>query len=833
MDTFLHPGVRLMRHFAVAGKFVTIALVLLLPLSLLAGTSIQTTSEKLSLNARERHGLTLARPLVFLAADLFQWRIAAVTGRGRVDLMPATHTVDEAEAAVGQRLGVHPAWLQLRREVVALTSPGDAPSSTAVSLATQAAATLLNRVSSASGLVPDQQLDCYYLAITLTDQLPSLLDTAATAAESLASDHHPSAGEASVVEKQLITSAQQLTGNLETAVSSTRWSDLEKQLRPARNALQLALAGYAAALDAGPRALSTSTGSGRQLTSAVSTMIVTVADALTVLLSTRSEDLFRESAAPMITSLGALLVAAYLFAALARTTSWQARRVLADINALTSGTLHQSNPLHGRDEFAEMSRAVVVARDHLTALLGTLRYQATHDELTALANRALFSEKLTEALVDPAHSPGVVVIDLDGIEDVTDSFGHAIGDRLLRSLGARFHRAARRHDLVARLGPDQFGMLVLDAGHDGGAVPSLETLKTAMEQPVGVDGRLLRVQATVGIAISPEGGTTATELLRNADVAVHAARRNGTGNIAVFEPAMHEATRERTELSFDLVHAVEDNQLNVVYQPIVDLTTQEVHGVEALLRWDHPQYGLISPSVFVPLAEATGLIVPIGRWVMRQAVHQLAQWQAAAPDQHPLTMDINLSADQLGDEGLVGELLSLISETGVDPHSVVLEITESAVVQDLDTALRRFAQLSAMGVRLALDDFGTGYSSLSYLRLLPVSVLKIDKSFLAAADETHDARGSDDVLLRGIVSLGAGLGMQVVAEGVETPEQAHRLCDAGCHLGQGYLWSPPVEVTSLANLLTRRARRNGVSHPTEIPRPRSNESAELQPHALR
>jgi diguanylate cyclase (GGDEF)-like protein len=243
--------------------------------------------------------------------------------------------------------------------------------------------------------------------------------------------------------------------------------------------------------------------------------------------------------------LSAVLIAAYLFAALARITSRDAHEILADINALSSGALHQNPPLVGSDEFAQMSKTLVLARDQLTALLGTLRYQGTHDELTALANRALFSEKLTEALSSPGPSPGVVVIDLDGIRDVNNSFGHDIGDRLLRLLGARFHRAARRQDLVARLGPDQFGLLIADASDSQDTSETVSAIKAVLEQPVDVDGRLLRVQASVGTAISPDCGTRATELLRNADVAMHAAKSNGAGAgaLVVFEPSMHEMTR--------------------------------------------------------------------------------------------------------------------------------------------------------------------------------------------------------------------------------------------------------------------------------------------------
>jgi EAL domain-containing protein (putative c-di-GMP-specific phosphodiesterase class I) len=244
---------------------------------------------------------------------------------------------------------------------------------------------------------------------------------------------------------------------------------------------------------------------------------------------------------------------------------------------------------------------------------------------------------------------------------------------------------------------------------------------------------------------------------------------------------------------------VERGELQLLYQPIVDLATDAVHGVEALARWNHPVRGLVPPTVFVPIAEATGTIVPIGRWVLHEAVTQLARWRAEFPDGYPLTMEANLSAGQLADPGLVPTVAGLVAETGLDPRDLTLEITESSLVEDLDAALRPLRQLSAIGVRLALDDFGTGYSSLTYLRRLPVSMLKIDRSFVADSDVAEPAR----VLLGGIAALGTGLGMQVVAEGVETERQACRVREAGCHLGQGFLWARPMPADEVTELLRR------------------------------
>jgi predicted signal transduction protein with EAL and GGDEF domain len=384
---------------------------------------------------------------------------------------------------------------------------------------------------------------------------------------------------------------------------------------------------------------------------------------------------------------------------------------------------------------------------------------------------------------------------------------------MLRAVGARFHRAVGRHNVVARLGSDEFGVLLPHGGGEEAALDVVAALRAALQAPIDVDGRLLQVRATFGVAVAgfPDGpdGRGPAELIRDADVALAAARdttpqtrEDGTAaaRVAVFEPAMHERTRARTELSAELVGAVERGELQLLYQPIVDLATNVVHGVEALARWNHPTRGLVPPTVFVPLAEATGSIVPIGRWVLREAALQLARWRTEFPDGYPLSMEANLSTGQLADPGLVPTVIGLLEETGVDPRDLVLEITESALVEDLDAALRPLRQLSAIGVRLALDDFGTGYSSLTYLRRLPVQILKIDRSFVVDVDAPGATSG---VLLAGITQLGTGLGMQIVAEGVETARQASRVRAAGCHLGQGFLWARPMTAEDVTALLRR------------------------------
>jgi diguanylate cyclase (GGDEF)-like protein len=410
---------------------------------------------------------------------------------------------------------------------------------------------------------------------------------------------------------------------------------------------------------------------------------------------------------------------------------------------------------------------------------------------------------LDSAIADQPGQCAVLLADLNRFRDINDGFGHSIGDRLLRVVSARFRTAAERRNLVARLSGNEFAVLIYDAVSMREVQQVIARMQVALLEPVNIDGRQLHVRARIGAALHATGHPSAVELVRNADVALSAAKSQDGTTVTLFEPTMHDRTRDRTELSGDLVTAVARNQFTLVYQPIVDVTTGVLQGVEALARWMHPTRGPVSPTVFVPLAEASGQIIDLGRWVLHEALRQLAAWHREFPDHHQLTMDVNLSADQLTDTALAGMVLDRISLHQVDPRRIVLELTETALVRDQKTVLRRLEQLSAIGVRLALDDFGTGYSSLSYLRRLPVSVLKVDKSFV---DDIESPDGQAARLLHDIVGLGAGLGMEVIAEGIESPGQVPVLRDAGCTLGQGFLWSRPLPAGEFTDLLRRGTR---------------------------
>lgn len=814
MELLLRPGMRLMRRLAVAGKFGLIAVLLLLPLCITMVTGFRDSTEQIALAERERDGLVCVTPLVRLVVELSQSRNLALSGRRPGDTwVGITRELDGAVERYGTDFDIERDWARLRSEVESLYDPGN-PLPNLAEQAGQAARTaqaLIQQVADSSTLTVDPQLDSHYLARVLVDDLPRLVTTAADAQALRGGDEDaPDPLELGASSSDLAEAARQLRYDLITATSSTQWAELGARVSADAGALNSAVAQYSAALAAATgTAEATDQVHIANLSAAASALGATIGGTLDQRLAQRSARLLADRTQPLMLTLFVLAVVFYLLTALFRATTRDVRTVLDDISTVTNGAVHQTSPLSGSDEFGRMSRAVVYARDRLTALVGTLQYQATHDELTALANRSLFSEKVQDALSTSPRPAGhgddepraaVLLVDLDSFKAVNDSFGHDLGDRLLRTIGARLHRSAPRRSVVARLGSDEFAVLVTDTRHLQVPQEIVGRLEDVLAQPVDIEGRLIAVQAGIGVALARAEDISALELIRNADVALSYAKNRGKGQSVVFEPAMHDQTRQRTELSAELVTAVERQEMKVVYQPIVDLQTGTLHGVEALLRWDHPVRGQLSPSVFVPLAEASGHITRIGRWALETACHQLATWQRAFPDAYPLVMEVNLATEQLADPGLVADVLTTLQTSGIDPSGLVLEITESSLVRDVDTAMKRLGQLSAMGVRLALDDFGTGYSSLSYLLRLPVTVLKIDKSFVS------DDSSQGHALLSGIADLGSGQGMQIIVEGVETAQQARFVRESGCHLGQGHHWAPAMSADEVTRIIAGGGR---------------------------
>ncbi|HEY6886315.1 MAG TPA: EAL domain-containing protein, partial [Solirubrobacter sp.] len=413
---------------------------------------------------------------------------------------------------------------------------------------------------------------------------------------------------------------------------------------------------------------------------------------------------------------------------------------------------------------------------------GHLRRLAFSDSLTGLPNRPLFERRIAETLA--AGEPAVVAfLDLDDFKQVNDSLGHAAGDRLLQIAGERLQGALRAHDTVARLGGDEFAILARDVADVDAFV---DRIFAVLAGPVMLEGKRLHLRASIGIATTAAG----PDLLRNADLAMYAAKAAGTNRCALFTEDMHTHAVERLDRREQLERAIENAELVLHYQPIVDLDLGRVAGFEALVRWEHPERGLLGPGEFIPLAEETGLIVPLGRWVLRESARHAALW-AGAP-----YLSVNVAGAQLEQPGFVEEVASALADGGLDAARLVLEVTESSLVGDLEA--ERLQALRRLGVRLAIDDFGTGYSSLSYLRRFPMDVLKIDRSF------TRDAC-DDSALLQAIVAMGESLGLVLIPEGIEEPEQADALRALGCRLGQGYLFGRPVPADELVGIAVRSA----------------------------
>ena len=442
-----------------------------------------------------------------------------------------------------------------------------------------------------------------------------------------------------------------------------------------------------------------------------------------------------------------------------------------------------------------------------TALERRLEHQAFHDGLTGLPNRALFQDRVQQALArGRRHGTrcAVLFLDLDDFKTVNDSLGHAAGDAVLREIAARLDGAARASDSAARLGGDEFAVLLDGIDDELEAIADAERLMEAIGRPLDVDGHELLTTPSLGIAF----GTTVTDgadaLLRDADAAMYLAKDQGKGRYAIFEPGMHAAAMERLQLKSDLQRAVRDGELSLVYQPIVDLRGETIVGVEALARWEHPVRGWVSPGEFVPLAEETGLIVELGRRLLLEACHHAAVLQAACPQPTPLTMSVNLSARQLQSPDLVGHVRDALQASGIAASSLVLELTESAMIEDVELAIARLEALRALGVSLAIDDFGTGYSSLTYIRRFPVDVLKIDRSFI---DGVAGGSAETEALTASILQLAEILSLKPVAEGIEDAAQLERLRELGCTLGQGYHLHRPMSAAATVELM----RADGLS----------------------
>jgi diguanylate cyclase (GGDEF)-like protein len=446
--------------------------------------------------------------------------------------------------------------------------------------------------------------------------------------------------------------------------------------------------------------------------------------------------------------------------------------------------------------FAEqVSLAVTDAKTH------EAMEQAFHDSLTGLASRALFLDRLDHALARAAREGtrlAVLFVDLDRFKNVNDSLGHVAGDYLLIGVAERLRSCLSADDTAARLGGDEFAVVLEAVGDDGRATRTARKIIDRLRAPFVINGSEAFVDASVGIAFNDEGETDGKALIRNADLAMYQAKKDGKGRYEIFKPAMRSMFLGTVAMEAGLRRALDHGDFVLHYQPVVELQTGRITGLEALVRWQHPERGLVPPPEFIPLAEETGLILAIDRWVLDQACRQAAVWNARRPPDQYLTICVNLSARQLQQTDLPDFVAATLVRAGLDPRCLVIEITESLLLNDTEPTLARLHRLKDLGVRLAIDDFGTGYSSLAYLRRFPVDIIKIDKSFVAGTEEGADA----SALARAIVQLGQVLRLATIAEGIESAGQLAELRSAACPFGQGYYFSKPVAAAEIDELLS-------------------------------
>ncbi|MBW0118690.1 putative bifunctional diguanylate cyclase/phosphodiesterase [Pseudonocardia abyssalis] len=467
-----------------------------------------------------------------------------------------------------------------------------------------------------------------------------------------------------------------------------------------------------------------------------------------------------------------------------------------EIDAVTVGVNMLAEELQALN--SDLEARVAERTEQLEQAQQQLERLALYDPLTGLANRTLLGDRIGRAMARAdrgAAPPAVLLLDLDGFKTVNDSFGHSVGDLLLIEIGHRLRRVVRDADTVARLGGDEFALVVLDATPEQ-VLSMAERIRASLQAPVQAGERSCWVSASIGVCFAVRGQDADT-LLRDADTAMYAAKNGARGSVQIFEPRMHAAALSRVRLAEDLRHAITGEQLVVHYQPIVDLVSGYTTGVEALVRWMHPQRGPLAPAHFIGVAEDTGLIAALDRWVLRTSVAQLAQWRATSPRAAGFALHVNVSPVELRTPLFADGVLECLADHGVPPADLTLEVTESQLMGEDAETIAALDQLRTAGVGVAIDDFGTGYSSVGYLRRMFLDIVKIDRSLITGLDSDPQQHR----VAAAILAIVDAFGLEAVAEGIETAEQAEQLRALGCRFGQGFLWGPALPGPEMAPLL--------------------------------
>ncbi|GEM_PF-1890827 len=501
---------------------------------------------------------------------------------------------------------------------------------------------------------------------------------------------------------------------------------------------------------------------------------------------------------------GVLIIAMLWFLlVLAQDIAKPLKVTIAATGDILRGNYHRRVASGKIQEVNDLAAAINYLAQQLEIQLAELTHQAFHDSLTKLPNRALFVNELEQVLTGADRSSvAVLFLDLDGFKVINDSLGHKAGDQLLIGVSQRLKSCLRSVDTVARFGGDEFTILLKDINEESDATYVAERIIEQLQTPFNLEKREVFISSSIGIALST-GYERCDDLLRNADAAMYEAKKSGKSRFTLFKPDMDSRAFELLQLATDLRRAIERQEFRLFYQPVLQLDNGKISEVEALIRWEHPRIGLISPAKFIPLAEETGLILPIGQWVLETACRQARDWQLQYPDNPPLVVGVNLSAKQFQQPQFVDKIAHILNETGLNPQSLKLEITESMMMEQGDTTIATLYRLKHLGIRLAIDDFGTGFSALSYLKRFPVDTLKIDRSFIKGLGHNRE----DTAIVHAVIAFAKALHLSVTAEGVETAEQLSQLRVLGCDRGQGYYFSEPLTADALELLINRHLDR--------------------------
>ena len=806
-----HPAVALTGRLRYAQKFVVVGLVLLVPLASVAVAYVRQQRDEIELTARERLGVELIAPLTVLTTHLVHARHEVVRsgGASRPDMSADLARLDELDRRFGATLNLTQEWQEVRRLIEsARDTRGELiVRFQAYNTAADALLGLIVYVGDESGLTLDPHLDTYYLMDIVQGRLPVLLDIAGRATDRAAfadsgSLRATSDGfiELGVYNGVLSNTHKAIQRAARTVAARTANAGVRRTVLDHFARLDVVTTAFDQRLREAVhnRRVGAALADGADSVHSEATYFATdAAIALDLLLQERITALSARSTWVQAGGALAAILAVYLFIGFYLSVAVPIRLIVSTLGAVAAGDLTRRVAVRTRDELSFVARTLNDTIAQTEVATNRLARQATHDTLTGLPNRAFVLDRLDLALTRTRHEGAapmaVLFIDLDRFKIINDSLGHAAGDAVLRTVAERLTRVLRPSDLVARLAGDEFVVITEGLERLDEAIPVAERIVEEVGRPITITletgEREVGVGASVGIAFADGTKTEIPDdLLRDADVAMYKAKEEGRGRIAIFDDRMRTAVEARLAIREDLRHAIDNGQVQVHYQPIVDLAECRVLGFEALARWHHPERGMIDAREVVSVAEEAGLISALGGMILAEACRQAARWRAGRADAADLCIAVNVSGKQFGEPTFVPTVAAVLAGTGLDPSALWLEITEGSLMADTPTTAATVEAVRALGAQLVIDDFGTGYSSLAYLRRFPISVLKIDRSFIGGLGYDPEA----EAIIEMIVSLAHTLRLRVVAEGVESAEQMTRLRSLGCTTVQGYHLGVPT-----------------------------------------